>query len=199
MVASLLIFAGCSSIPKEQKLVSPQVDLINQGIVLGEIIRPDAALGLGLVIEEENSHEKYTISYAKKFILKLPPGHYRISSISGFNHPIRPLDDQNAIAFTVKQSEVKYIGSLVGNYVANQKVIEEFLLRGAVLSKRVYVGYADVGFTSYNFSNEKIMVYIVNNLEQVRGEFFTQYPGYKEIPIQSSEFIEPGLFKREQN
>ena len=192
----VFLMTGCSSIPKEQKLISPQVDLINEGIVLGEVIRPDASLGIGFTIEELSTHQTYTVSYAKTFFMKLPPGNYQIARMSGFNRPIRPLDEKKGVQFTVKLGEVRYIGSIIGDYMSNQKIIEGFLSHGAILSKHLYIGFADVGITSWNFSNEKMYVYTVDNFDKVSGDFFAQYPEYKAIPIQHSDFIEPTLFKR---
>lgn len=181
----LLLLVGCSSVPKGTALSSPSSDLPERGIVLGEMIMFDNGLnwGVGISLKDVKTGKEYDLKGAKKFFLKLPPGDYQLYRIAGMNRSKKPLDDSNAIQFTVKQGEVQYIGSFIENYVANMKIYETYRKRDKALSAHDYIGYASIGIKEWTYSSDMCTIFVVDNFEEVQKEFTTQYPEFLNVSI----------------
>jgi hypothetical protein len=181
IIFCISIVGGCASIPEQNKLIDPETDLTDQGVVVFEFIPSLDGVGLppGITIVGLNNDIKISSVGKKFFSLKLPAGKYYFSKIA----KVMPKDPekQNRIEFEVKRGKVHYIGSYT--QLLGDKDLKNIIKLGKrkLLGKSYkYVVYIEKLTGGTRKIDRRTWTYFkVNNYEKIKKLFYKDYKLYQ--------------------
>lgn len=184
--------------PKRFAIDSNQLNISNSGIVLGKVTKQrfyglfmyDAdGNGRGIEIKNKNTGEAFTYTGAYYFEMRLPEGTYQLTFMGTPNGGIIPRT--NPFEFTIKNGEIKYIGSIVSD--RDLKIhMDKLNVQRPILGEHIFsvkdygepVREGFIGIPTKQAQEPFFTFYIIDERDDVVARFREKYPEIETNNIQ---------------
>lgn len=203
-IIALLCLTGCAwvnqksyegrayfGITKENLVFNDESSLKDSGIIIGRVTRENDTGVFAdytdrlVIFKNLNTGQELSYYDADYFYMRLPEGLYEISGFeTKMRLSLRPIND--GFKFKVKNGEIVYIGSIIGEKGFKKKVDSDFdkTLNQMSPSKIFYGSYSG-GASLFIPQGGNYTFYVINDKNEVAARFYKLFPNLENIEIKT--------------
>lgn len=205
-VFCVFLFTCCATIGphKNNKIVPPNIDLDNAGIIIGRVTKQrffglgmynlDMPFGRDICFRNIMNDEQIVYGFAEYFYLMLPAGEYEFYGIGNPTARLLiPLEE--GFSFTVRNGEIKYIGSVVSDrdlkkYIKRIGHDSENYFRQKVYGLTNKLTIISTTFERHGKPKSKekacesfLPFFVIDERNEVINKFYLKYPHFKDKTV----------------